>query len=414
MYRARNRVESVSCARLFAVCFLILLPAPGRAEPVVEVFTQDTAGPTLDEIGVSPIPSTPLHVTVGVDMGYDDNINTSASGQGSWFTIENIALTYGRNNERTQFHFLGSGGYTHFFEGTQDDKHANVTMSLLHQFSSRLSFAANVYANYQSEPDFKTNVGPENVRANHFDTTDTLAVAYHLLPRFSLITGYTFRRIKYDDQSIGMFQDRVENTFSEVFQFSRSSRTNLFGEYRYEVINYDTAPNDSDTHFLLAGFDHKLTEHLIIHASGGESFRSSEGVDSVSPHFEGLLTYANTDHSSLNWATSYGVEPPTLAGVSSSTTFRTGLEFTYGLSARITSTAAVYYNRAENEGPAGSGSVGSQDSFDFSLGLRYRINQRFAWHIDYNRSSVISTGSTQGSSPDYSRNRYFTGLSFTY
>ena len=80
----------------------------------------------------------------------------------------------------------------------------------------------------------------------------------------------------------------------------------------------------------------------------------------------------------------------------SSITLRTGLAFSYKLSSRISATAAVYYNQADNQGMISSatGSVGSQDSFDLSLGLRYTINQHFAVHLDYSHSSVTSPGST--------------------
>jgi predicted porin len=90
---------------------------------------------------------------------------------------------------------------------------------------------------------------------------------------------------------------------------------------------------------------------------------------------------------------------------------RTGLTLTYGLTSRISSTAAVYYHHDENGGSTSSPtSVGSQNSFDLTLGLRYTINKRFALHVDYNHSSVGSLGST----PGYSRNRYFAGLTYTY
>jgi hypothetical protein len=289
---------------------------------------------------------------------------------------------------------------------------ANVTLSLTHNSSTRLSFYVSVYAVYQTEPDFKSDVGPENVRADHFETSDIFSVTYHWLPQFATITSYTFRRIKYDESSIGAFQDRVQNTLGEVFQFSRSSRTNLVGEYRFEMISYDTAPSSSVTHFVLAGFEHKLTEHLTLNARGGETFRSYDiGMDTVDPYFEGSLRFGSPGRS-LNWTASYGTEEPNVPGALARTTFRTGVELTYGLSARISSTAAVYYHHDENEGliSPGTGSGGSQDSFDLTLGLRYTINQHFALHIDYSRSSVGSLGST----PGYSRNRYFAGLSFTF
>ena len=279
---------------------------------------------------------------------------------------------------------------------SNDDVNTNLTLSLTHIFSTRLSFDATVSAAYQTEPNFKTNVGPQNVRSNHFNTTDTFSLAYHWLPRFTTITSYTFKRVKYDDASIGMFQDRVENTFGEVFQFSRSSRTNLVVDYRFQTVNYDTAPNNSITHYALAGIDHHLTEHLVLNVRGGETFRSIDtGTDTIDPYFEGSLAYTGS-RSSLIWTASYGVEDPSVDGAVSSITLRTGLAFSYNLSARISATAAVYYNHADNQGmiSSGTGSVGSQDSFDLSLGLRYTINQHFAVHVDYSHSSVTSPGST--------------------
>ena len=106
-------------------------------------------------------------------------------------------------------------------------------------------------------------------------------------------------------------QDRIDSTFGEQLVFNLTTRTGLVGEYRYETINYDTAPIDSTTHFLLAGVNHNLTEHFIVHLRGGESFRSLENAgDSALPYFEGSLDYVRSNHS-LNWVTSYGFESPT-------------------------------------------------------------------------------------------------------
>ena len=63
----------------------------------------------------------------------------------------------------------------------------------------------------------------------------------------------------------------------------------------------------------------------------------------------------------------------------------------YNLTSRINVTAGVYYNHAENQaGTAGTvvtTSTGSQDSLNFTLGLRYTINQHFALHVDYSHKS---------------------------
>ncbi len=401
--RKRNRVDSLT----LALVFVAYLFCPGR-----EAMGQDAVAAASEAAGFGWLPAVPIQITAGVDFGYDDNVTTSANGQGSSFTRENIVLTYARPGERTQISMIGVGRFEQFLDLGTDDKNGNVTLSIAHNHSTRLFFYTNIYAAYETEPDFKSDVGPENVRAAHFDTNDVFAVTYSWLPRLSTVTNFTFQRVKYADASIGMQQDRTDSTFGETLQFSLTRRTNLVGDYRYEITDYDTAPNDSTTHSLFGGVDHHLTEHLVVHARGGGSFRSLEDDgDSFSPYFEGSLDYTASNHS-LSWTTSYGFEAPNEANVSIRKTLRTGLSLTYHLTSRINSTAAVYYHHDENEGSPSSGasSAGSQDTVDLTLGLTYTINKHFDLHGNYNYTSQSSLAST----PGYSRNSYSAGLTYTY
>jgi len=397
---APKRVGSLPLALLFAASLVALQP---------DARGQNTGGSTFEKAGIGWLPAIPIQITAGVDGGFDDNVTLSSNGQGSVFARENVVLTYDRPGQRTQFYVLGIGRFSQFFNVTgQDETSGNVTMGLTHNFSSRLSFYASIYAAYQNEPNFQSNVGPENVRTAYFDTLDIFSVTYHWLPRLSAITSYTFERVKYTSSSIGTSQNRVQSTLGEQFQFSLTSRTNLVGEYRFETINYDTATTDSTTHFILAGVNHNLTEHLVVHVRGGESFRSLENDGSTaSPYLESVVDYVSSNHS-LSWTSSYGYESPTAGGVTTTKTWRTGLNLTYGLTSRINSTAGVYYHHDENAG--GTGSTGSQDFFDLTLGLRYTINKHFVMHVDYGHTSVSSLGST----PGYSRNRYSAGLTYTF
>src|SRR5438552_12486728 len=300
-------VNSLALALLFAAAFLALQPGHARG--------QDAAGSTFEQAGVSWLPAIPLEITAGVDMGYDDNATLSPSGEGSLFAGEYVVLTYNRAGEATQFYVLGIGRFDQYFNVSRNDVDGNVTMSLTHNFSTRLSFYASVFAAYQTAPNFRSNVGPENVVSDHFYTTDIFSLTYHWSTRFSMITSYTFNRVKYAQASIGNSQDRVENTLGEEFQFSLTRRTNLVGEYRFEMINYDTAPTNSTTHFILAGVSHNFTEHLIVSLHAGESFRSLENDGSMaSPYFESSVHYVSSNHS-LSWTSSYGLEAPTAAGV---------------------------------------------------------------------------------------------------
>jgi Putative beta-barrel porin 2 len=401
IHRARSQLGSFPLALLFAAFFLVL--QPGRT------WSQNAVGSTFEQAGLGWLPAIPIQINAGLDGGYDDNVALQPSGEGSIFTRENIVLTYARPGERTQFFVVGVGRFSQYFDVSgQNETTGNVTMSLTHNFSSRLSFYASVYGTYQNEPNFTSNVGPQNVRSPFFDTVDIFALTYHWLLRFSTVTSYTFERVQYTSSSTGNSQNRIQNTFSEEFQFSLTRRTVLVGEYRFEAIDYDTAPTNSTTNSVLAGINHNLTEHLMVHVRGGESFRSLENEGNMaSPYFEGTLGYVRSNHS-LNWTASYGYESPTATGVTTTKTWRTGLNLTYDLTSRLSSTTGVYYHLDENQG--GTGSTGTQNSFDLSVGLRYTINKRFALHVNYEHNST----SSQGSTPGYSRNRYYAGLSYTY
>ena len=400
----RQRVDSVALAILFTTSLVTLQPGAIRAEPVEGATGQNLASSRFEEMGVGWLPSTPLQITAGVDTGHDDNATLTPNAEGSLFAGENVVLTYNRPGEATQFYVLGIGRFDQYFNVSRNDVDGNVTMSLTHNFSTRLSLYASVFAAYQTAPNFQSNVGPENVVSDHFYTSDIFSLTYHWSTRFSMITSYTFNRVQYAQASIGNSQNRVENTLSEQFQFSLTSRTKLIGEYRFGTIIYDTAPTDSTGHLILAGVNHNLTEHLMVHLRAGESFRSLENDGSMaSPYFESVVDYVSSNHS-LSWTSSYGFESPTAAGVTTTKTLRTGLTLNYGLTSRISSTTGVYYHHDENEG------AGTQDSFDLTAGLRYTINKHFTLHLDYNHTTLGPLGTT----PGYSRNSYLGGLTYTY
>jgi hypothetical protein len=372
----------------------------------------------------------PLEITSGVDLGYDDhvigsNAAANSNSSGSLFGTENLVLTYDRPGEQTEVHLLAVGRFTQYFDVSTDDKDLTLTASLAHNFTTRLSFYASIYAAYQTEPNFQSNIGPTNVRAPHFDTTDIFSLTYRWLPRLSTVTSYTFERIKYESSSvstsaIGAAQDRFQNTLAESLQFSLTSRTSLIGEYRFEVIDYDSAPSlDATIHFALAGVNHHLTEHLLINLLGGPSFRffKNDG-NTIDPYGELKVSYDGGNHS-LSWITTYGTEQPSQTLAAGATTLRTGLSLAYDLTSRTNLSAGVDYYHEENQagtaGPVVTTSTGSQDGLQFTLGLKYTINKHFALHADYQYTNQSSSGGTStGGTSGYSRNRYFVGGTYTY
>jgi Putative beta-barrel porin 2 len=408
---------------------LALLPfAFPLAACLLASLTQTMGQYAASSTGAGGAASVPLEITAGVDIGYDDHVIGSGSGRSStspssFFTRENLVLTYDRAKEQTEIRLIAVGRFSQFIDADTEDKDFNVTFSLEHHFSTRLSFRADVYGAYQTEPNFQSNVGPENVRAPHFDTNNTFSVTYHWLPRLSLVTSYTFQRIKYESSSsLGLSQDRFQDTFSEELQFSLTKRTILIGEYRYLIVDYDTAPRDSTTHFALAGLDHRLTEHLLINVLGGESFRSFKGDgNSINPYVEAKVSYQGSRHS-VNWISSYGVEQSSSVTGLGTTTYRSGLNVAYDLTTRINAKAGLFYHHSDNQGISGTnqGVSGTnlghpQDGLQLTLAFKYLINKHFAFHLDYEYTAQNGSQNSSGSATSgYSRNRYIAGLTYTY
>jgi hypothetical protein len=375
----------------------------------------------------------PLGITAGVNLGFDNNVlgtngTTNGGGRGSLSVGENLVLTYNRPTEPgepTEVHLIGVGAFTQYPDVGTDDKDLSLTLGLTHNFSTRLSLFADVYVAYQTEPNFQSNVGPTNVRANHLETNNIFSLSYHWLPRLASITSFTLDRIQYAQTTatttaVGLAQNRFQYTLAEGLQFSLTTRTNLNLQYRYLIVDYDSAPNDSTTHFALVGFGHNLTEELSVNVLGGASFRSfKDDGSTIDPYGSVSVNYRGSNHS-LSWLTTYGVEQATNSLATNSlargsTTFRTGLNATYSLTSRTNATAAVYYYNSSNQGSSGTTSAsttstGAEAGLQFTLGLNYWINQ----HWSVNANTVYSAQFSSGARGGYSRNHYFAGVTYYY
>ena len=67
--RNRNRVDSLPLALVLVTCLFA---------PVREAISQDAVAAASEAAGVSWLPAVPIQITAGLDMGYDDNVTTTA------------------------------------------------------------------------------------------------------------------------------------------------------------------------------------------------------------------------------------------------------------------------------------------------------------------------------------------------
>jgi Putative beta-barrel porin 2 len=411
-------MSKFALAAIAASISFIASPALRAGEEMSKDVMSDNKGSDLDGGNFSHFP---FHVSVSVRAGYDDNVNTTTfNEQESAFVNFGGTASYNFGSPRTALSLVVGGGLTYYLDdisGREDDYDSNfyVSFSITHKASSRLTLAATTYLTYQTQPDFSLNIGLNRQSGNFFYTSDKFSAAYLWTPRFSTVTSYTLGVVNYDEESIGNFEDRFENTFGNEFRFLIAPTTSLIAEYRYEFISYDDNDfRDSDTHFFLAGIDHSFGPRFNISVRGGlEAREYDQHGDETDPYFEGTLIYALGRRTSITFTNRYAIEEPDVAGSFSRTTYRTGLSVRYNFTSRLSANLAAFYEHDDNDGYSNFFVVTpefQEDSFDLALSARYAITRSFALEAGYNFTDVGSDIRLR----EYTRNRFWAGLNFSF
>jgi len=381
----------------------------------------------------------PVHVSVAVQGGYDDNVNTTSTGtQGSGFVNATLLLDMKVGTPRTTLELATTTGFNYFFDNVENqyEPNLNLTLTLQHKASTRLILDVPGYFSYQTEPNFEAGLGTNRRNGNYFFTQDHLAATYLWLPRFATRTSYNFIGVKYDNISTGLFEDRVEQSFGNEFRFLVMPTTNLVAEYRFEVINYahegevifpaifDPFGNkispavrlqrDSTTHFLLGGFDQAFSPRLNGSFRGGAEFRDYDASgETSSPYFEANLTYKLGKDTSVAWTNHYGIEEGDVGTSQTRQSFRTGLTGQHNLTSRVQASVALYYWH-DDYAELQTGTVVTpgftEDSFDINLQLGYALSQHLNAQVGYSHTEVSSGEVAR----EYSRNRVWAGFNFAF
>jgi hypothetical protein len=399
--------------------------SPSARAQEVELVTGNSAAAGEGGGGLVFLGLLPINFSVSISEGYDDNPNLESGGisgapAASPFTTGMVYVSYGLSKERTTLSLRVGGEFTHYSNPSaelSDSTTAYANLYLIHSLSERFQVTGSVDTAYSSEPDFRSDVGVENRRAYFWNTTGAASATYNLTERTSLTTNASYQRIKYDDFSIGFFEDHSTETFGGSIRYNLLPEAVLLADYQFEMDDYDTFPRDSTNHTISAGIDEQLTPQLKVGGRGGITLSSFTGTgQQIDPYAEVTVSYLGAHSSNISWVTSYGVEQPNSAMAQSRLTLRTGLNLGYSLWDSISTTVAIYYHHDENQGfatdrgPVIAGPGFSEDAIDISLNAHYAFRQRFSVDLTWQYSEVMS-GEVGGS---YSRNRFSAGLSYTY
>src|SRR5205823_846423 len=128
------------------------------------IYSSGLDGPVLpfegSDVGLAFPFGRRLHLSLALSAGYDDNVNSSGIDQmGSTFVNGSFGLRYEFGNPRTQFVAQTGGSITDYFDTGSHDYSGYLGLQLTHKVSTRMTFSANTYATYTSEPNLNLNLG---------------------------------------------------------------------------------------------------------------------------------------------------------------------------------------------------------------------------------------------------------------
>ncbi len=323
-------------------------------------------------------------------------------------------------------------GVSYYFDrpGRSYDVNGGLSLRLTYKLTPRAFLELSTYNAYESQGDYGasnlTNFNGQfggagraagttaNLNGDYFYTTNRGALTYQFTPRISTVFSDTIIAFAYADDPYSKVQDRIENYVSLEGQYLLLPNFSLALNYRYGYIGYFGVNNDSQTHFVLTGFDYSANQRLKASIRVGVEFREYFDTvgDETSPYAEGNVTYSLSRNSSIAFSGRYGIEEGNLATDNTSTdTLRLGLDYTQSITARISAYLGLYYTHSFYNTPTTKNAGAfNENTYDVSVGARYAINRHLSAEIGYTHTTEDSDVEARS----YDRNRYFAGVRLSF
>ncbi|MCB1062838.1 MAG: outer membrane beta-barrel protein [Verrucomicrobiae bacterium] len=358
--------------------------------------------------------SIPVKVGVGAWAGYDSNANTASGGEAkeTAFYGGRASLRYAYVTSQTRFdlRFQFTGLRQDAGGGSLDDMiyNSRLKADFGHRFNQRVSAVNNAMVAWEVEPDFMVAASSALRDDQYLYLWDRAAVWLSLTNRLTSVTSYAVEAIGFESNRLSQTEDRVTHTFGQQMRYAWSEQTSAKAEYRYGMTNYDSAPLDSKSHYLLAGVDQQFGQSALLTLLGGAEYRDYDAFDAIwKPYAEASLVYQVDDATTLRWLARAGLENAEVAGFENRYSIRTGVTASHALSDRLSASAGVAYVYSELEGEGSDRNVNERGvqahadityallpNLDLSTGYQYTSYDSGNDDRDYDRHRLSVAATT--------------------
>ncbi|MCE9518486.1 MAG: outer membrane beta-barrel protein [Verrucomicrobia bacterium] len=342
----------------------------------------------------------PFKINATAISGYD-HINYADPGNtdvNSPFAGAGLGFIFAKSDRITEITTGGDFDALYYFDKGPGNSstyyNARANFNIQHAVSRRLTVSDNLYAAYEIEPDFNIGVSNAIPSGQYFYGYNNFAVSYAWTERFATTATYTFSGIKYQDDNLAQFENRLTNIGALQFSYKLNRRTSLTAEYRFEKDTYPDSPNnqvnpDYTAHYLLVGVDQAWSPTLAASARVGAEFYDSERTQNTAPYLEASLNLALSRHSSLRWYNQLGYNGSQVGAFDARYSYSTGVIANYQFSEKFTGNIGlgyVYSNYEASDTVPGA----NENQFYGSLGMNYKFNRNLSMQASYSFTTINS------------------------
>jgi hypothetical protein len=350
---------------------------------------------------------------LSISTGYDSdpsqssNANSnSGKSSGSGFSGAAAHAEFHRARPSSLLTLSLNGGATFYWDRNQEPDHYNAGLALLYlqQIDPRTQVTANLTFAFLPQADY-TNIyasqSPNGLNSSYITTSSKLDLQHAWGAHFSTNTSAAANLLYYTEGGQANSSENYLNiTLGNEFRFSWSRRVTWVVDGRYEILNYiDDSALNSDTIYFLGGVDWDVSRRMTTTLRAGGSVRNFEsGGSTTSPYVEVAANYKTSRRASLALTGRYGFDQGSNGGSTGITT-HVGMAYRQGLTSRLSGQVGFYYtNTDHSDSPAFSG---ASNSYDFNVGLSYRVNRHLGLSAQYGYTQYESGNGAQ----NYDRNR---------
>jgi len=159
------------------------------------------------------------------------------------------------------------------------------------RINERLRYSVRNHVAYLIEPDFNFGFAGQRGSDEILFWSHEHNLAYRWSKRFATITGISTNGVIQSNNSLEQ-GNRISVSAFNQFRYQLSPKTLLTAAYRGRLFN-NTGRSDSDSHFITAGVEHRVSPLTVLVARGGVQFFRADDRDdfTVLPTIEaGLRT----------------------------------------------------------------------------------------------------------------------------